>query len=245
MKNEILWITMINHGYISFTKNFLESMKRANVSFTLIIYCTDFESIKELEPYNNCSCVHFPIHKISHLATWGQNEYKKVVFAKLDAILTCMKENPSKNIGFIDTDIILFSDPTPVLQKKMREYPSIDIFSQCDEVGTKCSNNLQCVHLCSGVIVFRNKSYFYNILSYDPSIVKHFTGDQAYLKYMFTKRNIPYVTIDKSIFPNGAYFSELKKTKISIPSDCVLLHFNYMIGLEKQRAMQLQDMWYI
>ena len=33
-----LWITMINHGYIDFCKNFLLSMKKSKVLFKLIIF---------------------------------------------------------------------------------------------------------------------------------------------------------------------------------------------------------------
>ena len=51
-----LWITFINYGYLSFCKNFLISMKKANVSFKLIVYCSN-DCIKELNDFDNCVCI--------------------------------------------------------------------------------------------------------------------------------------------------------------------------------------------
>ena len=53
----LVWITLINSGYLNFTKNFLESMKVFNSAFKLIVYCIDKESIEALRNYDNCICI--------------------------------------------------------------------------------------------------------------------------------------------------------------------------------------------
>ena len=45
---ELVWITLMNEAYIEYTKNFLESMKRASCSFILIVYYVDESVYKEL-----------------------------------------------------------------------------------------------------------------------------------------------------------------------------------------------------
>ena len=46
---------------------------------------------------------------------WGDIEYKRLVFAKLDAILYTLKNTYDagvKVVGYIDRDIFLFKDPS-------------------------------------------------------------------------------------------------------------------------------------
>ena len=57
MEKSLIWITLINHGYIDYTKNFLISLEKANVAMTLVVYCIDAKSMEELASFKNCICV--------------------------------------------------------------------------------------------------------------------------------------------------------------------------------------------
>lgn len=247
----IVWITLINQGYVRFTKNFLESMKRNNCIFPLIVYCLDNESENELKGYNvTCiSATPFMKGKMSNsLTIWKSTDYKRIVFSKLDAIKYTLDLPQYKNfsVGYIDTDIILFRDPTPIMLKALSDNPGVIAVSQCDEDKLQCSNPSKCPNICSGVIVFRQSFITKPLLNYsERDIIMNLT-DQHFLCGQFNKLNISYMTINKNIFMNG-YFPGVRNDGciLQIPEEAILLHYNYMVGSFKEDFMKKNNMWYI
>ena len=252
---DILWITLINFGYIDYAKNFLKSMELSNVTFKLLIYCLDNETLQGLIGYKNCICISADVftkrRQITaekRLVCWQEREYKELVFLKLDAILYSLHRGRAiniKSIGYIDTDIVLISDPTVVITQRMNEYPNINVFAQCDEGGPSCSNRFNCSTFCSGVIVFRNIPELYKYFVYDKSHINLCSGDQDYLYKMFKKFKVPVLTIEKNIFLNGTHFLYNKINPVSFPKEMCLVHFNNMVGDAKKEKMKQQKMWYI
>lgn len=252
---DILWITLINYGYIDYAKNFLKSMELSNVSFKLLIYCLDNETIEELKSYKNCICINADVFMRrrqkkaeKRLVCWKEQEYKELVFLKLDAMLYSLHRGRAiniKSVGYIDTDIVLVSDPTAIMTNIMNENPNISVFAQCDESGPWCSNRTNCPVFCSGVILFRNIPELYKYFVYDDSHIKICSGDQDYLYKMFKKFNVPVLTIEKHIFLNGSYFGINKITPCILPKSACLVHFNYRIGNAKKDKMKEHNMWYI
>lgn len=248
----IVWITLINKGYIRFTQNFLESMRINNCSFPLIVYCLDNESATALKHYKNVSCVSanpFIRGQMNkNLTTWNTIDYKRIVFSKLDAIKYTLDLPEYKNfsVGYIDTDIILFKDPTPIMETTLLENPSATVISQCDEEKPQCSNHVKCPNICSGVIVFRQSFITKSLLNYsEKDITLHLT-DQHFLCAQFKKLNISYLTIDKNILMNGSFPGVRMDGKVLvIPSSAVLLHYNYLIGSFKEQMMKKNLMWLI
>ena len=168
------------------------------------------------------------------------------MFAKLDVILYTLINTYDMGIeavGYIDTDIVLFSDPTIIMLDTMNKNKDINIFSQCDENSEKCSNKIACRDICSGVIVFRNIKHLYHIFRYTPKDVYKLTGDQQFLTYNLKKLNIICLTIDKNIFLNGYYFHTNHSN--TFPKSACLIHFNYLVGNQKQHKMIEQNVWYI
>ena len=246
----IEWITLINAGYIDFTRNFIESMKRNNCMFPLTVYCTDNESMISLQEYSNVRCIDaklFLKFEVSEsLTSWGQIDYKKLVFAKLDAIKYAMTQYPKSYIGYIDTDIILFKNPTNTILKTFQSNSDAIFVSQCDEPKTQCSNSDNCQHFCSGVIVFKNVDIVNKLLDYTPNDVMTLSGDQHYLLNMANKYNIRHITVDKNIFLNGTYpgVNNLNIPLI-VPPLADLIHYNYLVGNNKIKLMQKNNMWFI
>ncbi|NDB82207.1 MAG: hypothetical protein EB127_05615 [Alphaproteobacteria bacterium] len=250
--SSIVWITLINKGYVNFTKNFLESMKRNNCIFSLIIYCLDNESIVALQGYTNVTCVSAnPFIRglmNKNLTIWKSIEYKRIVFSKLDAIKYTMDlpEFKGSCVGYIDTDIILFKDPTPIMIKALSDNPDAIVISQCDEDTLQCSNINKCPNICSGVIVFRQSFITKSLLQYsERDIITNLT-DQHFLTEQFKKLNVNHVTIDKNVFMNG-FFPGVKMDGhvLKIPDEAVLLHYNYMIGSYKEYFMKKNKMWFL
>ena len=252
---DLLWITMINYGYIDYTKNFLKSMELSNSNFKLLIYCLDNETLEELKNYKNCICISAALFTKKYqkkfekkMVVWMEREYKELVFLKLDAILYTLQESRAlniKSIGYIDTDIVLLSDPTLVMLNIMKQYPSINVFAQCDENTIVCSNRLKCSNFCSGVIVFRNLPELDKYFIYNNQHINMYSGDQMFLLYTFNEFNITVLIIEKNIFLNGTYPGIREGIPVKLSKEACLIHFNWLIGDNKKFKMKQQNMWYI
>ena len=168
----IVWIRLINKGYIEFAKNFIMSIKKNccefdNSSFfsSFVIFCTDQESYDEFK--NEYNCVLFLSPLSSEIQQWETKGYKEIVFKKLDVISCTLKNTVADYVGFIDMDIVLFSNPTKLIEQYISQYPDVSIFAQCDEVlmngMNTCSNRTYCPSICTGMIVFKNDPFLYNI----------------------------------------------------------------------------------
>ena len=246
----IVWITLINYGYIEYTKNFLKSMEKNNCSFKLIVYCLDKEIIEELSEYKNAICFDASFIKEStqsNLTEWFSTDYRKIVFSKLDAIkytINICNRYGIWSVGYIDTDIIVFKDPTQIILDNMNYNHDTLIFSQCDEDSRECSNPSGCPHICTGVIVFRTGSIDTSIFDYSSEDLIKYNSDQDYLVDILRKKQIKRLTISKNIFLNGAY-PGVKNGSLILPPSACLLHYNYMNGNEKQNCMKKNGMWYL
>jgi hypothetical protein len=247
LPDKIIWTTMINSGYIEFTKNFMESYKRAGCTFTLVLFCLDVTSYNAFDSNANCIPILVNSTLSTELTSWASFEYKRIVFSKLDVMhymLRIMSNDRDVSIGYIDTDIILFKDPTALFLSEMDTSPDISIFCQCDENSKECRNLLKCHSICTGVIVFRSNTPL-ELFDYTPHMIEKFETDQHYLQYVCSNKNIMIKTIPKNILLNGTWSTVTSFKPAIIPDTAVLLHFNYLVGSDKKRAMISQDMWWL
>ena len=245
---DIKWVTIINAGYVDFTKNFIESMKLNDCMFPLTVYCTDQESIDALKDYP-VTCVDArPFLKFTMtdtLSIWQTIDYKRLVFAKLDSINYALKQFPNSYIGYIDMDIIMLKDPTKTIINTFKRNPTAIFVSQCDEPTPQCSNPDNCQHFCSGVIVFKNVDIVSKLVNYTPHDVIALSGDQHFLLNMANAYNVKHITIDKNIFLNGKYPGVNDDTLLHVPRQAELIHYNYLIGDKKVIFMKKNKMWYL
>jgi hypothetical protein len=248
----LVWITIINKAYINFTKNFLKSMEVNNCPFKLVVYCIDTEIIDELSEYPNAICFDascFLKEKMtSNFTEWFSVDYRKICFSKLDAIkytVDICNRYGIWAVGYIDTDIIVFKDPTKTIRNSMANNQNIAIFSQCDEDSITCSNMHICNSFCAGIIVFRTGSIDTTIFDYSNDDIIKYNSDQDYLLDIVIKKQIRRITIPKNVFLNGAYPGVKGQGDLILPESAALLHYNYMHGSEKEACMKLHSMWYI
>jgi len=207
--------------------------------------------MEALKDYKDIKCLSaIPFIKClmkKNLTTWDTIDYKRIVFAKLDAIQYTMDEYKDSPIGYIDTDIIVFKDPTPIMLEAMKQNPEHTVFSQCDESienTPECTSRTKCPNLCSGVIVF--KPALSSMFRYSEKDIMSFYTDQHFLCSLFNKLNVKYLTISKNIFLNGSHPGvRMDKKPLVIPKTAALLHYNYMIGSDKESNMRRNGMWYV
>ena len=242
----LIWFTLINYGYIDFTKNFLESMRRNNIKFKLLVYCLDDETIEGLKEYSDtCVCIRYDKGSSKELVTWQTPEFKKICFMRLDIIRDLMQTYKC-NVGHIDTDIVLLKDPTPIVLNAMKNNPEIDVIAQCDENGVKCTKHTSCPSFCNGVMLLKYSQSILKCFEYTEDEVNNSkNGDQDFLLGKFKKYGIKTLTIDKNVFLNGSYEGIQSGSPATLPKETCLVHFNWMVGKDKVTRMKEQNMWYL
>ena len=245
---DIIWITIINSAYIDFTLNFLESMKRSNCKFKLIIYFIGEEGIDAFDGNDKCILVNaagiLEKREInSEMSDFASLNFRRICFAKLDVIkYTFLKYTQSEYVGYIDTDIVLFSDPTKLVLDIFNKNKNINIVFQCDEYGYYCSNKNKCGNLCGGIMIYKKSNEILALFEYKEDDILKYTSDQEYLNKIISEQNILTETIQRIVFVNGAYPNIFNGT---IPKGCCLIHFNYLISHQKKQKMQELGLWYI
>jgi Nucleotide-diphospho-sugar transferase len=252
----IVWITLINAGYVDYTRNFLKSMdvhgRRA--AFPLIVYCIDETSMDELQDVPHCIAFDASIFLRGSysptLALWEQPTYNAIVYAKLDAIQFTIRLARSltnvKAVGYMDTDIVLFSNPNTLLHRLL-ETTDAHVISSCDENKLICYDPQHCQHMCSGTMLFRLKGFPEELFYYSNQTLKAYTGNQTYLMKQFKAYALRTLTVDKQVFLHGTYPGLQSGTPIQVPETAALIHFNYMIdrNYRKRECMKEQAMWYL
>jgi hypothetical protein len=250
----IVWITLINHGYVDYTRNFIKSMDVHGCAFPLIVYCMDEASMDALTNTPYCIALDASIFLRGSyspsLALWEQSDYNKIVYAKLDAIQFTIRLARSltnvKAVGYIDTDIVLLSNPNTLLHRLL-ETTDAHVISSCDENTPLCSDPQHCHHMCSGTMLFRIKEFPEELFYYSNQTLKAYTGNQTYLMKQFKAYAVRTLTVDKRIFLHGTYPGLQSGTPIQVPETASLIHFNYMIDIHyrKRECMKEQGMWYL
>lgn len=248
----LIWITIINKGYINYTRNFLRSMEIHGISFTLIVYCLDKDTMNNLEPYKNVVCLDASYFIKGTLdpsfSQWGMISYKSLVFSKLDALkysLNLCKKYNIHLLSYIDTDIIVLKDPTPIILAAFNEHFNMDIIHQCDETIQICSNSSYCPAMSTGVIALRTSKLPDSIFEYCSDNIIDNMSDQHYLIHRIDEVGIQRMSINKYIFLNGIFPNLTTPNFLILPESASLIHFNCMIGNEKEESMKLKGMWFI
>ena len=101
-------ITLTNKGYLEYTQNLIESLKKLNISNKLEIYCIDQVSFNFLKNKYTENKVYYVQnnYNISDIQLFRDGNWNKVVYYKFQII----KENLDKgnDVLFTDGDIVFF-----------------------------------------------------------------------------------------------------------------------------------------
>jgi hypothetical protein len=233
------FITLINPGYIPYCINFLKSMEKAGCKWPLYAYCTDFTSMyPALQSYFGVLCLDaksFLRKSLSNdITLYDTLEYKDIVFAKLDAIrysLSVFKDV----VVYLDTDAVLLKDPKFYL-KNLVKTVAANVFCQCDEGASECTNVNDCPSVGTGIIMACPVQKVIDLCRYENDDVKRFPSDQHYLEWRMTQDSINFQTMPKRFFPNGCVRHKFFESAYWV-------HYNWMIGNEKKLAMEKDGVW--
>lgn len=249
-----LVFTVTSNGYKFMTWNLWLHCRRIGVPWTLTIVCLDKESHRFFQTIANIPSVLLPSVDLqlrgdtTKVSSYGSGDFNRVTREKL-TVYTWMLEKQYTHYLYLDSDIVLFKDPVPYLETILSAENYL--WFQCDEHSEgdyTCKGTGLCTNICTGVIAFykdeTTKSKLLSMVKHDDALWKSCkdNNDQEYIQKKITLESIPFRTLDRSLFPNGLFLGKDHWKTLDAPH---LLHFNFIVGGNKQRVIKSKGFWLV
>jgi len=248
--------TVTSNGYKFMTWNLWLHCQRINVPWKLFIVCLDKESHRFFQTIANIPSVLLPsvdLHlqgDATKVSSYGSRDFNRITREKL-SVYSWMLDKDYTRYLYLDSDIVLFRDPVPYLEKILS--PESYLWFQCDEHGEHyvCTGfNGTCTNICTGVIAFYKneitKDKLLAMVRHDDTLWKSCTenNDQEYIqkKIALSGGEIQYKTLSRDLYPNGLF---LGKDYWKILASPHLLHFNFIVGQNKERIIKSKGFWLV
>lgn len=270
-----IYFTITNAGYIQFVVNFCKRIKEIHTLNKLLIICTDKESYNQLTHLTDCKCIYYPCLISKTLESWHTSNYKEIVFKKLDItrwVLEWSQLNDVKRVVYLDTDIWVYRDFIPELEKFVNTTENIvDVIMQdgenyaeepfeavytINEAAKTLEITRYCTRFCTGVMILRPTSTVIDMFDYKSNRLVDWTkyvGNQPFLNDTIDAYQIKAITIPRHLAINGSIFNasdiiegkdklQVKLNKVK-KEDTWLLHYTYSIGVTKIELMAHLHHW--
>ena len=224
------FITLTNSGYIDYTLNCIESLKKIKATLKLHCYCIGKEGYDRLKE-KKVNVTLIDDENNSNFQKFKQGNWSNITYYKFVVIHENLKKYPY--VLFTDGDIVYENkDFYKYLEDNIGEH---ELLIQNDTQDDKSRKEL-----CSGFMFIRSTE---NTLKYfNPESVEKYKddpnwNDQLYINSI--KNKLKYKLLPLDLFPNGKYFREQK------PISPYIIHFNHEVGHWKKRRMEKYKKWYI
>jgi hypothetical protein len=249
-----LIFTVTTNGYKYFTWNLWLSLEKLRVPWKLCILCLDKQSHRFFNQIANIPSFVLPdIHlqiqgDPTKAASHGSGDFNRITKLKLNAFTYLLKHPKIERLLYLDSDIVLFRDPFSYLQTTLTE--ENPLWFQCDEHNKdySCSPH-GCRNYCTGVIGFwigseATRTLFLSLVSYNQELWNQCkeNNDQEYIQKKLQALNIQALTFPRDLFPNGCFLHEDHWKQLPEP---FLLHFNFIVGMNKQRVIKSKGFWLV
>lgn len=242
-----LVFTVTSDGYKFYTWNLYKLVQALHVPWKLCILCLDKESYSFFQRIAIIPCRLYLISgpQILHKdpVLFGSTAFKRMNRMKLKALEDLSQRPEIETLIYLDSDLAIFKDPLPAFHTYLDQNP---LCFQCDERvegSFVCSHEETCPNPCTGVIAMRltseSRPQLKSIYQIVDATWKEALTDQDYILKRLQDTGVPYATLNRDEFPNGAFLSE-NRFKRGSP---YLLHFNYVLGKDKKRIMKQKDCW--
>lgn len=249
--------TVTTNGYKFLTWNLWLSIQKLSPPWKLVIVCLDKESHRFFSTIANIPSIILPevqlqvLGDTTKVASHGSGDFNRITKLKLSAFSFFLKDPTIERLFYLDSDIVLFRDPVPYLQTILTE--QVSLWFQCDEHNPEFTCSFEqrgcCGNCCTGVIGFwlgnpELRNQYSQLVSCDETLWKTCkeNNDQEYIQKKVTQLSIPYRTFPREFFPNGSFLRNDQWKSLSEP---YLLHFNFIVGGNKQRVMKSKGFWYV
>lgn len=227
----IKFITLTNTGYVDYTLNCLESLKRIDFEFLPRCYCIGQKGFETLTGLGY-DCVLIDDEKNSNFQIFRKGNWSNITYKKFLII----HENLLLHNYVCVTDGDIVYENKIFMDYLLEQIEDNDILIQ-DDKDPKCPK----FNVCSGFMFI--KSNIKTLELFNPKNVendkdKKGWDDQVYLNKII--RKLKYKLLPQEFFPNGAYYY-LNSKKINP----YLIHFNYVIGKAKKDKMIKYNKWFV
>jgi len=239
------FITLTNSGYVEFTLNCLESLKRINFSIPLHCYCIGKRGFDMLESTGYKATL-IDDEQNSNLQNYRTGNWSNITHQKFSIIHENLLKHPF--VCFTDGDIV-YQD-TRFYNYLFENIGNNDMLIQNE--GLTDSDTWG---LCTGFMFIRSNEKTLSV--FDPKSSEPFKDivgwdDQVYINNVRDELNIKILPLD--LFPNGRrhyknHEHRLVHHKLSflnLMPKPYLIHFNWIYGghLKKER-MKYFKMWFV
>jgi hypothetical protein len=225
--DNIAFITLTNTGYIDYTLNCLESLKRINMKKQLEVYCIGKDGYNTLQ-LNDISCNLIDDEQISKFETFRTGNWSNITYYKFEIIYKKLLK--SEYVCFTDGDIVY--ENNCFFDYLLNNIQDNDILIQ--------SEGLDQDDLCSGFMFIKSNNLtleLFNPLNVEK--YKHIIGwgDQVYINEI--KYKLRYKRLPLDLFPTGNYYYNYCNN-----INPYMIHFNWVVGHEKKQKMIYHNKWY-
>ena len=228
---KIKFITLSNDGYINYTINCLKSLELINFKEKLNCYVIGENCHNHLRSKGYNSVLLNSVSKgDNRFSVFRTGNWHNITKRKFDIIYSNLLENDY--VCFTDGDIVFLDNKFMDFCENFIE--DNDIIIQNDS----CDDNTD--KLCSGFMFIKSTEKTLEL--FNPKNVAKFVrqnwDDQVYINNI--KNNLKFRKLPLQLFPNGGYYyKNFNKIKP------MMIHFNWLIGHNKQKMMKKFNYWFL
>jgi len=238
-KETLVW-TMTTNGYKYLTLNLIKTIEQVKCPWKLLVVAADRESYSFFRNEGYAVVLYGKAQRTQEttISRWGSPQFQRYNFIKLDIAQT-FAQNPSvKRCIYMDGDITLFNDFLPDLTARLDASPEVLLF-QCDQKETGPCTATGCTNCCTGLIAWTH-GHDQGVFDMTTPQWNEVRDDQAWVNRQLQAKKVPYVTLPRELYPNGAYINTIQ----DYPG-AFLLHYNYRVANFKILEMKRLKKWVI
>ena len=226
----ISFITLTNSGYIDFTLNCIESLKKIGCTTELTSYCIGKDGYNILKSKGH-KAILIDEEENNNFQIFRTGNWSNIVYHKFEIIHANLLNH--NFVCFTDGDIVY--ERQDFMKYLLENMGDLEMLIQNESM----CNNIDKNDVCSGFMFIRSTPN--TIELFDPINVEKFRnrvgwGDQMYINDIKTK--LKFKPLESELFPNGNYF--YKNYKNITP---YLIHFNWILGNHKKQKMIDYNKW--
>lgn len=241
VKDGWLFWTLSSNGYKFLTLNLLTMWRQTGMP-PLLVVCADKPSLSffRREGFNAV-----PAPKIlpdfgPQVVPFGARHFMSLNRLKLDILAAIAADPAVQHSVYLDGDITVYQNFAADMAARLQEAP---LWFQCDEREKECLGS--CPNVCTGLIAF-NHGVNPAIFTVDDAVlwVNGSSQDQPYVNARLAALQIPYRTLPRELYPNGAR-AAYTHADPARRAAAFLLHYNYRVGASKRADMKRYGDWAI
>lgn len=239
IQDGLLTFTVTSAGYKHLTLNLWTSIQHLKIPFKLCIVCLDELSFSFFNEHNIPAVLFKMPNAFYHTgpAIYGSQPFKKLVAMKLETLSAFVSDESIKQLVYLDGDIVILGDPLPTIRTHLI---SGDLWFQCDSGNfDPCPEPcpIPCTGLIAANLTSQTRPQLLELYKRLPGPWLMSETDQDYVQARLKKLSLTYKTFPRNQFPNGIFL------KSTVPSDALLIHFNFLLGKQKEVTMKEHGFW--